>query len=99
MMASLSGGLATMGPEQSKALLSALWHRDPEALEMVKPSARQWWPPCSSPGAVNPAIRGENGSRASVLGLQVFGAVLELQTMVMARMPSTTPSDTATGIL
>lgn len=30
---------------------------------------------------------------------QVLGAVLALQSMVMARMPSTTPSDTATGIL
>ena len=30
---------------------------------------------------------------------QVLGAVLALQSMVMARMPSTTPNDTATGIL
>ncbi|MDR7152127.1 pyruvate dehydrogenase (quinone) [Hydrogenophaga palleronii] len=29
--------------EQATAFLSALWHRDPEALEMVKQSARQWW--------------------------------------------------------
>jgi hypothetical protein len=30
---------------------------------------------------------------------QVFGAVLELQTMVMTRIPNTTPRDTDTGIL
>ncbi|NBD20501.1 thiamine pyrophosphate-requiring protein [Aquabacterium fontiphilum] len=29
--------------EQAKAYLSALWHRDPDALEMVKQSARQLW--------------------------------------------------------
>lgn len=29
--------------EQAKAYLSALWHRDPDALEMIKQSARQVW--------------------------------------------------------
>ena len=29
--------------EQAKAYVSALWHRDPDALSMIKNSARQWW--------------------------------------------------------
>ncbi|MCM5681247.1 thiamine pyrophosphate-requiring protein [Schlegelella sp. S2-27] len=29
--------------EQARAYLSALWHRDPDALEMIKQTARQWW--------------------------------------------------------
>lgn len=29
--------------EQAKAYVSALWQRDPEALSMIKNSARQWW--------------------------------------------------------
>ncbi|AKJ30040.1 thiamine pyrophosphate-requiring protein [Caldimonas brevitalea] len=28
---------------QAKAYLSALWHRDPDAIDMIKNSARQWW--------------------------------------------------------
>ena len=38
-------------------------------------------------------------SSRGLIDAQVFGAVLLLQTMVMTRMESTTPSDTATGIL
>lgn len=29
--------------DQAKAYLSALWHRDPDSLAMIKNSARQWW--------------------------------------------------------
>lgn len=35
----------------------------------------------------------------AVLLAPIFGAVFTLQTMVTARMPITTPSDTITGIL
>jgi 3-hydroxybutyrate dehydrogenase len=42
--------------------------------------------------------RGTGGVTANCI-CPGLGAVLALQTIVIARMPSTTPSDTATGIL
>jgi pyruvate dehydrogenase (quinone) len=32
-----------LGMDQARAFLSALWHRDPDALAVIKNSARQWW--------------------------------------------------------
>lgn len=46
-----------------------------------------------------PVVTEAHGRPTGTAGAQVLGAVLALQTMVMARMPTTTASDTATGIL
>ena len=53
------------------------------------------WPAGACWGTHRPT----KSTRPRVGQTQVLGAVLALQTIVMARMPSTTPSDTATGIL
>jgi hypothetical protein len=84
----------------ARALEALIAEQPATAAKLMTASPSGWPSGCAKqPEAAGHAKLVQTMQQEIDVLIQVLGAVLALQIMVMARMPSTTPSDTATGIL